>query len=407
MSNQLAIATVSAALQQILLNPVSQAVPSATVGFNRPDAGTSTNPLVNIFLYQVTPNAAYRNADAPTRRADGTLAQRPQAALDLHYLFTFHGDDAQLVPQRLLGAVVTALQAQPLLSAQNIANAVTTHGFLAGSGLENQVERVKFTPTALSLEEFSKLWSVFFQVEYSLSAAYQASVVLIESDLSPQVAPPVMAPILAVVPFQWPHIEQVISQKGAGQPIVTGTTLLILGQALQGQTTLVLIEGQELAPASVTNTQITVPVPPSVHAGVQAVHVVQKMNLGNPAVPHRVFESNVAAIVLRPALTNSSAVLDAGSSPQTKITDVTLTVVPNVGVGQRVVLVLNDVTKSPPTSYASSSTVATVDSNQITVQMENIPTGNYLARVQIDGAESLLSVDPNTQKFTGPMVAMP
>jgi hypothetical protein len=410
MSNQLAIATVSAALQQVLLNPVSQAVASATVGFSRPDAGNAMTPLVNIFLYQVTPNAAYRNGDAPTRGVDGRLVQRPQAALDLHYLFTFHGNDAQLEPQRLLGAVVAALHAQPLLSTQNIANAVTIFGFLAGSGLENQIERVKFTPTALSLEEFSKLWSVFFQVEYSLSAAYQASVVLIESDLTPQSAPPVMAPILSVVPFQWPRIDRVISQQGAGQPIVTGTTLRILGQQLRGQTTLVLIEGQELTPVSVTNSQITVPVPASVHAGVQAVQVIEKLNLGNPAiprVPHRVFESNVAAIVLRPTLTNASAVLDAASSPKTKITDVTLTLVPNAGVGQRAVLVLNDVTASPATSYASSSTVTTVDSNQITVRIENVPTGSYLARVQIDGAESLLTVDPNTKQFTGPTVAMP
>jgi len=407
MSNPLAIATVSAALQQILLNPVSQAVASATVGFSRPDASNSTTPLVNIFLYQVTPNAAYRNADAPTRRADGTLAQRPQAALDLHYLFTFHGNDAQLEPQRLLGAVVSALQAQPLISTQNITNAVTTFGFLAGSGLESQVERVKFTPTALSLEEFSKLWSVFFQVEYSLSAAYQASVVLIESDLTPQLAPPVVAPGLYVVPFQWPQIDQVISQKGAAQPIVTGTTLLIQGRQLRGQNTLVLIGGQELTPASMTNTQITVQVPSSVYAGVQALQVLQKLSMGTPAVPHRVFESNVAAFVLRPTLTNPSAALDPNSSAKTKITDVTLNLVPNVGIGQRVVLVLNNVTSSPPTSYASSSTVSTADSNQITVQIENVPTGNYLARVQIDGAESLLLVDPNTDQFTGPMVAMP
>ena len=68
-------------------------------------------------------------------------------------MFTFHGNDAQLEPQRLLGAVVTTLHAQPLLSSQNIAGAVKTFAFLAGSGLENQVERVRFTPTALSLEE--------------------------------------------------------------------------------------------------------------------------------------------------------------------------------------------------------------------------------------------------------------
>ena len=102
MSNYLAIATVTAALQQVLQGAVENAVTGATVGFSRPE-GTGAGqgaPLVNIYLYQVTPNAAYRNADLPTRHSDGTMVQKPQAALDLHYLFTFHGDDDKLEPQR-------------------------------------------------------------------------------------------------------------------------------------------------------------------------------------------------------------------------------------------------------------------------------------------------------------------
>jgi Pvc16 N-terminal domain len=59
-------------------------------------------PAVNVYLYQVTPNAAHQNNDAPTRRSDGTLTQRPQAAFDLHCLFTFHGNDATLQPQLLV-----------------------------------------------------------------------------------------------------------------------------------------------------------------------------------------------------------------------------------------------------------------------------------------------------------------
>ena len=85
MSNFLAIATVTAALQQLLQGPVKNAVNSATVGFARPDGSSGQQTaLVNLYLYQVTPNAAYRNADTPTRRLDGTLVQRPQVALDLH-----------------------------------------------------------------------------------------------------------------------------------------------------------------------------------------------------------------------------------------------------------------------------------------------------------------------------------
>ncbi len=407
MSNQLAIAAVSAALQQVLTPPVVQAVGGAAVQFSRPVANPPQAALVNIYLYQVTPNAAYRNTDLPTRRADGSLSQRPQAALDLHYLLTFQGDDEQLVPQRLLGAVVTTLQNQPWLSTTDINKAVAHFGFLAGSGLENQVERVKFTPTALSLEEFSKLWSVFFQVEYCLSVAYQASVVLLESDVTPVTAPPVMARNLYVTPFRSPRIDQVISQAGAEQPLVTGSTLLIRGAQLQGPITLVLLEGAERTPTTLSDTQITYKIPADVHAGVQGLQVVQKALLGTPATAHRSFESNVVPFVLRPTITPQSAVLEPNPPAATKLTDVTVQVVPNIGVGQRAVLLLNNVTANPPTAFTSPATNAMADTNQITFTMENVPTGTYLARVQVDGAESLLTVDPTTNLLTGPTIPMP
>jgi hypothetical protein len=404
MSNFLAIATVTAALRQVLLGPVKSVLNGADVQFNRPDGtgiGTQT-PLVNVYLYQVTPNAAYRNADIPTRRSDGSLVRRPQVALDLHYLFTFYGDDAQLEPQRLLGVVASTLQDQPLLSTSNIQAAVLHSTFLTGSGLDSQIERVKFTPTALSLEEFSKLWSAFFQVEYSLSAAYQASVVLIESDESPQEAPPVMGRNLYVVPFRWPQVDQIISQAGADLPIVSTSTILIQGEQLRGDVTLVLIEDQELVPTIITDTQLTLPLPGTLHAGVKGLQVLQKFNMGTPQAPHRGFASNVAPFVLRPTLTGATAVI--ASNPP-KVTNVTLNLAPNIGQGQRAILILSDLSVAPATAYTSTQAVSQADSSQVTVTMNNVPAGNYLARVQIDGAESLLTYVGNN--FTGPMVTMP
>jgi hypothetical protein len=402
MSNQLAIATVTAALQQILSPAVGRAVGNAKVGFSRPDGGSNQNPLVNVYLYQVTPNPAYRNADLPMRRADGTFVTKPQAALDLHYLFTFHGNDDQLEPQRLLGAVATTLHAQPLLTRQSISGALGQYGFLAGSNLADQIEGVRFTPTSLSLEEFSKLWSVFFQIEYSLSAAYQASVVLIESDDAPQEAPPVLARNLYVVPFRWPTIERVSSQAGADQPIVAGSTLAIVGRQLRADNTLVLLEGVERTPADVTDTRILLPLPANVHAGVQGLQVIQKMPMGTPQAPHRGFESNVAPFVLRPTITAISA---AAAPVPPGGTDVTVTVSPNIGIGQRAVLVLNNPAAAPPVAYTSPPKKSAADSNQVTINIAGVPTGQYLARVQIDGAESLLTAAAN--QFTGPMVAMP
>lgn len=402
MSNYLAIATVTAALQQVLHTPVRNAVGSAVVGFNRPDAGTAATPLVNIFLYQITPNAAYRNADLPTRGADGTLSKRPQAAFDLHYLFTFHGNDAQLEPQRLLGAVTTTLHAQPLLSNDNISSAVTNFGFLAGSGLDSQIERVRFTPTALSLEEFSKLWSVFFQVEYSLSAVYQASVVLMESDEIPVAAPPVIRPNLYVVPFRSPYISQVVSEDG--KPITSASTILIQGTHLRNPNTVVSIEGQEFTPTTITDTQLTLPIPAGLHAGVKALQVLQKLDMGTPAVAHRGFESNVAPFVLCPTISSITA---AAAPAPPGGTNVTVKLVPNIGVGQRAVLLLNQVSGANSKAFSSPAVVSTVDSNQVVLNIDNVPTGSYLVRIQIGGAESPLTVNDTTKLLDGPTVNMP
>lgn len=399
MSNFLAIATVTAALKQVLLLPVKDAVGGSDVGFSRPDATSSTTPLVNIYLYQITPNAAYRNADLPTRRSDGSLAQRPQAAFDLHYLFTFHGDDSKLEPQRLLGAVTTTLHTQPLLSSDNISAAVTSFGFLAGSGLDTQIERIRFTPTGLSLEEFSKLWSVFFQVEYNLSAAYQASVVLMESDDTPTPAPPVLARNLYVVPLNTPYINQVVSQDG--KPITSSSTILVQGTHLRSANTFLLIEDQQLTPTVISDTQLTLPIPTTLHVGVKGVQVLQPMDMGTPATTHNGFESNIAPFVLCPTVSSATAVA------ATPGTNVTVNLVPNIGIGQRAVLLLDNVTVTPRQAYASSAVVSSADASSIVINITNVPSGTYLVRVQVDGAESPLTVNTVTHLLDGPTVVMP
>lgn len=402
MSSYLAIAAVTGALQQMLQPAVAAAVLNAQVGFDRPnkDDKGDKSPLVNVYLYQVTPNTAHRNAELPTRRADGTLMQRPQAALDLHYLFTFHGDESKLEPQLLLGAVVSALEAKPVPSADDIS---AGEGFLklGTTGLASQPERVRFTPTALTLEEFSKLWSVFFQVEYALSAAYQASVVLIESDVTPQEGLPVQTRNLYAALFRAPFVDRVISQSGADQPVVEGGAIAIQGRQLRGAMTFVLLEGQEFTPASVTDSEITLPVPASVHAGVKVIQVVQKTLMGSPPALHRGVESNGATLTLRPTIVNP-----AGVATSLGVSNFTLTLSPNIGAGQRAVLVLNSTGAGPAVSFVSEAVIAAAESNQVTLSIAGVPSGSYLVRVQVDGAESLLTSGPGGQ-FTGPKVNIP
>jgi hypothetical protein len=405
MSNYLAVATVTAALYQLLTSPVRTAVGAASVGFRRPDrtSGEKGNPHVNVYLYQVTPNAAFRNVDLPTRRSDGTLVKRPVAALDLHYLFTFHGNDDLLEPQLMLGAVVGALEAQPLLSSQNIQSSIagpSSFSFLANSDLPNQVERIRFTPTALSLEEFSKLWSAFFQVEYSLSVAYQASVVLIESDQTPpQEALPVQSRNLYVSPFTQPTITQVISQAGAGQPILPTSTLVIQGTQLLGDLTTVRIGNTTVTPPVVTENAIMMPVPTGLQAGVLGLQVIQQLLLGTPPEPHPGYESNIVALVLQPVVT----------APSATATQIGLTVNPVVQPNQKVSLLLNQTTMTPPNppaAYTFTLPPLAVASNTLTCAISDVVPGTYFLRVKVDGAESSLDLNPSSPTF-GPTVTIP
>lgn len=212
MSNHLAIATVTATLQDLLQEAASGAVSGATVTTQRPEAasnGAQNDPKINIYLYQVMLNAAWRNSDIVIRQADPTALQnrgkdkveyRPLVPLNLHYLISFYGAESELQPQRLLGGAVGAMQLNARLPLPRVQAAINSRGYLATSDLDHQLERiehVQLTPIKLDLEEMSKIWSVFFQVPYALSIAYEAAVVLIESNV-PRLVPVVTDPDVAV-----------------------------------------------------------------------------------------------------------------------------------------------------------------------------------------------------------------
>src|SRR5215212_5345689 len=416
MSNFLAVATVTATLSRALTTAVAADVPGATVTTLRPDDSTNGTPAtgVNIYLYQVAPNAAWRNTELPTRRDDGGLIRRPRVALDLLFLISFYGSEVQLEPQRLLGSVVRMLHTRPVLTRQMIREAISdpNNAFLATSNLDEEVEQIKLTPSSLSLEELSKLWSVFFQVPYTLSVVYQASVVLIEPEVPLQEALPVRERNVYTLPFRQPTIEQIMSQAGAERPILAGDQLILAGKQLRGEVTRVRIGGIEAEPQAVSDTQIRVPLPGSLRAGVQSVQVVQHIQIGTPPTPHRGFESNVAAFILHPTITATARNVQ-GSGDVPRSADIEVEFVPRVGRSQRVVLLLNEL--QPPDRPARAYTFSAPPRDQtdpdetdaITIPISGVAPGTYLARVQVDGAESPLGFNEATGLYDSPQVRLP
>ena len=414
MSNFLTIATVTATLQQALQEALLNDVKEATVTTVRPDRDADSNQArANIYLYQVTPNAAFRNNDLPSRNSSGELVQRPRAALDLHYLISCYGEESDLQPQRLLGSIVRRLHEQPMLTRKMMQETIAARPVLSKSNLIEEVEHVKFTPSALTLEELSKLWSVFFQARYALSAAYQASIVFIDGEETPGTPLPVREPKVYVRPFHQPIIESIESEDGPRGPVYSGGTLVIKGKRLQGDVTLVRISGQEglldptQAKGGTSNNQISLQVPNGLPAGTHAVQVVHQIDMGDPAVPHSGVESNVAAFVLRPSIE-----IEIGKTKQATILTVSFT--PKVQKGQRVLLALNEIPAKGKSARAyivrapkdnGIGDPDQFDTKDIKFVVSDIPKADYLVRVQVDDAQSSVTTD-KAGKYISPRITI-
>ncbi|MGZ5441103.1 MAG: DUF4255 domain-containing protein [Thermoanaerobaculia bacterium] len=411
MSNHLAIAAVTESLRAVLHDEVKTIITGAEATALRPEeAGGTTNPTrVNVFLYSVSPNAAWRGNDLPTRNSAAAVVQRPRAAVDLHYLLTFHGSETTFDPQRLMGIVVRFLHANPILKRSDVRAAVGAIAALAASDLADDIEVVRITPTPLSLEELSKLWSVFLQTKYALSMTCQASVVLIDGRETPHTSLPVATRNVVVTPLPQPRIERVGSRiRGTTEPLTFDRPvpldheLHILGQGLRGAPTrvrvgrsIIDVPSASAEPARLIVDLRTLLPAAEQRAEVKIVQVVHDVSFGAND-PHRGFESNALPFMLAPVILTSAATT----------TGVTVDLEPPPVAGQRVTLLLNGLQSFTFFTIAAGG-------NPLTIPIADVPAGLYTIRVQVDGSESPLQIendplDPNFGRYTGePKVSVP
>lgn len=195
MSTPLAIGAVSAALRSLveigitdanLAGAVGALVTVSTIAPDLIDLDDPNEPpRINLFLVQATPNPGWRNAALPSHDAGGRRQSNPPLALDLQYLVTAYGR-GDAVAEMLLGHAMHILHEHPRLSAAALADLLDPAALpasllaLADSGLAEQAEVLKITPTTMSTDEWSKIWSAL-QTHYRPSASYAVSVVLIEN----------------------------------------------------------------------------------------------------------------------------------------------------------------------------------------------------------------------------------
>lgn len=394
MSNPLAIAATTLTLQAILQSgvlsdPDDTDLTDTTVTILPPDKARGNNNAnqLNLFLYQILPNAAWRNMNIPIQVAPGETGN-PPLALTLHYLLTAFGkDNDTTLPygHHLLGKAMSIFYDHALLGPEEI-KAATSASF-PDNDLDKQFERVRITLQPLSLEEISKLWTGLV-TQYRLSVGYEVSVMLIES-AQPKKAPipvltrgpkdkGVLSEANLIPPF--PAINQI--QFPNNQTAVRlGEQLVLSGNNLDG--TVVKVQFNHplrSVPVPVnpdpgnTAQQVSVTIPNSPTVWPAGFYTVAVMVQKPSETYFRV--TNQLSFPLAPTITTAPA-----SAPGPNIT-YTVTSSPEVWPDQYASLLLNDQEIVADPHAAQTAT--------LTFQAPNLSAGTYFTRLRIDGVDSLL-----------------
>ncbi|WP_266168817.1 DUF4255 domain-containing protein [Dyella subtropica] len=396
MSSYLAVGGVSAVLRSLLTNALTNGGPSdilnSPLGITAtsPDlvpVGPDEQPRVNIFMYYASLNPALRNQGLPSRNAQGTQISNPPLALNLHYLVTAYGS-TQFDPEILLAWAMKVLHDTPVVPRATIESALddlkngNQEGkLISGSMLANQIEHIRITPETLTTEEIYRLWTAF-QTHYRPTTSYQVSVVVIQDTQTYASNLPVQTRSVMVLPMQSPVIDNLTPT-----PVTTGGTLTIQGRHFIGGNgdTLVSFDGAPgIAPATLQGNCLRVVLPASLQAGTRSLRVLRTVVYSTSAQPHAGFSSSPMPFQLAPAI--------APATPKTvkQGHGLTVTLSPAVGSMQQATLYIGDhaipIDQRPVTGPATSTTL------DFPVPA-SFPTGTFPLRVEIDGAQSKLTLD--------------
>lgn len=393
MSNGFAIAAVSATLRQLLIDRLG-ITDVTTRPLDKAREGLAGDQ-VNLFLYHAQVEGGWRNMDMPRQLKPGESGH-PPLPLSLHYLLTaFNDEKDEVKAHMLLGRAMAVFHDHPLLDASEIQSATVVN--VPESNLHDQIERVRITFQPLSLEEISKLWSAF-QTQYRTSAAYQVSVVLIESE-RPAKAP---LPVLK----RGKDDTGVTSQPDLIPPFPTLTDLeLPDGQAAARLGEDVVLTGHHLDAGTlevrVSHPHLTDPAPVTVQnrtatsvrftlddadpskwaAGIHAVSCV--ITDGGD-----VRSTNEIGLPVAPLITTALPLDVARDASQDA--EITLSFSPEFQPGQRAAVLIGG-------REVAAETPAAAPTDTLTFIARKAPLGEHFLRLRIDGVDSLLVQRPPGQ----------
>lgn len=403
MSDYLAVGGVSAVLKALLNAGLSNGGPATVlvsppgITNKAPDlipTGPDEPPQLNLFLYYASINHALRNLDLPSMSANGTPLSNPPLAINLHYLVTAYGSNP-FDPELLLAFAMQVFHSTPVVPRDTIQTALTAlsggspsneQQLIAASTLASQIEHIRIAPETLTTEEIYRLWTAY-QTPYRPTTSYQVSVVVIKNSQSYQSNAPVQKRALVALPLTGPTIAAVSPQMAAvGQTITLNGSNFLNGPA--PNTMVSFNGGTPVNPASVQGNCVRATIPGTLSAGTCNVRVICNVTFPSSSTPHPCFASNAAPFQLIPMI------VPPASPPYqaTQGNPLAIKLTPAVGSLQQVVVYIGDqaipLPQAPLTGPATSTTVT------VTVP-STIAVGTYPLRIEVDGAQSLLTQDSN------------
>lgn len=397
MSDYLAVGGVSAVLCSLLSTALASGGPTTILGPTpgitavSPDlitTGQNEQPRLNLFMYYASLNPALRNLGLPSSNAQGARLSNPPLALDLHYLVTAYGS-TQFDPEILLAWALSVFHETPVVPSQTIQaaldalaeqqQATTEATLISRSTLAEQVEHIRITPEALTAQEIWQLWTAF-QAAYRPTAALQVSVVVIQDTQAFTSNRPVQHRVVTAQPIQAPVITGLSPLMIPAGQILTITGSNFLGDS-PTDTVVSFDSGAGVPAGTVQGNLLRVTLPATLMAGTRTVRVQRMVTFPRSTAPHQGFSSSPAPFQLIPVIQTPVPQATPGSP-------LTLTLTPAVGRTQQVTVYIGDtaipVGEPPATAPASSTT--------ITCPIPaGFPAGTYPVRVEIDGAQSMLT----------------
>jgi len=403
MSNFFAIATVTAAIVNVL-QAIKQDVAGATITAKPLDVSNSEAPSnrLNVFLYRITPNIGYRNANLPTYNQGGELVRSPLISIDLHYLLTAYGaQNDDLMAHQILASAMRIMEENAILTKKVIRDTVATVSKLTfgdrSSDLADQIENIRLSFSNISIEELSNIWSSS-QTNYRLSATYQASVVLLESTSQPKIAPVVRDRMLYVLPITESFIESIEPQIVEYGP---KAKIRIIGRNLKADAVRVYIDNISFAPReqdTVNPDRISMKIPEGLPVGLRQVRVVQPMMMGLPPKEHETaFSSNTVPFILCPSIVSLS--------PQKIMpgNDLTVRFLPPAKPADDVSILIGNKIISVPKRLENTPPI-----QEVTVKIpEDTKPDRYIVRIRINNTDSLTKQDDNPDSQTYGQFVLP